>query len=580
MPDSERKTERLANHALELFTAGTVTLTDFFTVTLYHVLCDRSLADRLSAELADIMAGYPASLPTWQDLERLPFLHATVKEGLRLSYGLTHPLPRISPDSDLHFNQWTIPAGIPVGMSAYSLHRDATTYPDPLEFQPDRWLAAGPASTKMHRNWVPFSRGSRNCLGMKLHNPAYSLAYAEMYWALAVLFRPGAPRLELFETDASDVTMVLDFVLPSPKLEILRRSFRPSWPFSPVTSHESHDSSATRLLYKAVGMSAKGKMIEIHEKLKAKSMEVFRQKQGPLVTEQTLNLIEETFTEIAPQKPSTEDLPQLPASKVTEKDLKAIFGLEFVDRPFFKLRQEDLIEVPPELEKRIRRWGRLLDQGFDTGSECRLLINEFLGNALELERDILEEESPEASYLPRMRLETLLSFPIIHQGTRKLLVGNADYTVNYTSDTMATSLVILPEAKHHSTRSCGRTQCLTYMAMVHEIRKAQGYVNTVVYGIVSDGSSFEFLRIDNDTKWSEWAPPTRWTESTKKRIYTVLRLVVRNALRTSPQVSAQPVLGLSPGQHPAAEPLNYHLRTPSLEDRYDFEDDFGMDTDQ
>ncbi|KAL4904587.1 hypothetical protein BDW74DRAFT_168216 [Aspergillus multicolor] len=211
MPDSERKTERLASHAMELFAAGTLTLTDFFTVTLYHLLRDRALADRLSAELADVMAGYPASLPTQQDLERLPFLHATVKEGLRLSYGIMHRLTRVSPDSDLHFKQWTIPAGTPVSMSAYSLHRDATTYPDPLKFQPDRWLGTGPAITNMHRNWVPFSRGSRNCLGM-------NLAYAEMYWGLAVLFRPGAPRLELFETDASDIDLVLDFFVPSPRL--------------------------------------------------------------------------------------------------------------------------------------------------------------------------------------------------------------------------------------------------------------------------------------------------------------------------------------------------------------------------
>jgi hypothetical protein len=41
---------------------------------------------------------------------------------------------------------------------------------------------------------------------------------AEMSLVLAVLFRPGAPNLVLFETDESDVRHVHDFVIPLPKL--------------------------------------------------------------------------------------------------------------------------------------------------------------------------------------------------------------------------------------------------------------------------------------------------------------------------------------------------------------------------
>ena len=45
-----------------------------------------------------------------------------------------------------------------------------------------------------------------------------SLAYAELNLALAVLFRPGGPNLELFETDESDILLVHDCLLPLPKL--------------------------------------------------------------------------------------------------------------------------------------------------------------------------------------------------------------------------------------------------------------------------------------------------------------------------------------------------------------------------
>lgn len=46
-----------------------------------------------------------------------------------------------------------------------------------------------------------------------------SLAYAELYLVLAVLFRPGGPQFELFETDESDVVQVHDFLLPLPRLD-------------------------------------------------------------------------------------------------------------------------------------------------------------------------------------------------------------------------------------------------------------------------------------------------------------------------------------------------------------------------
>jgi cytochrome P450 len=98
---------------------------------------------------------------------------------------------------------------VPVGMTAYLQHIDSDVYPDPFVYQPERWLNATP---QMHRNLVPFSRGSRNCIGMHL-------AQAEITLMLAALFRPGAPRFELFETDESDVVAAHDFIVPLPRLD-------------------------------------------------------------------------------------------------------------------------------------------------------------------------------------------------------------------------------------------------------------------------------------------------------------------------------------------------------------------------
>ncbi|KAL4873378.1 hypothetical protein BDV12DRAFT_192363 [Aspergillus spectabilis] len=210
LPESDADTERLAREAMTLFGAGTTTVARAIIIMCYYVLADPDMRKRLSEELKDVMADYPNNLPTWKELEQLPYLHAMIKEGLRLSYGVMRRLPRISPDVAIQYKQWSIPAGTLVGMAAYSLHTDPNVYPEPFKFKPERWL--GEYDPKMNRNWIPFTRGSRNCVGM-------NLAYAEMYWAMAVLFRPNAPNLRLFETDESDVAQSVDYLAPRPKLD-------------------------------------------------------------------------------------------------------------------------------------------------------------------------------------------------------------------------------------------------------------------------------------------------------------------------------------------------------------------------
>jgi cytochrome P450 len=92
-------------------------------------------------------------------------------EGLRLSPAIATRAARIS-DRDLFYGgQWRIPAGTPVGMTTLLMHTDEALYPDPMRFDPERWMVVDP-NTKLRvverRRWfAPFSRGTRVCLGMQ-----------------------------------------------------------------------------------------------------------------------------------------------------------------------------------------------------------------------------------------------------------------------------------------------------------------------------------------------------------------------------------------------------------------------------
>ena len=54
-----------------------------------------------------------------------------------------------------------------VSMQCYTTQRDPIAFPDPDVFLPDRWLYAEP-TTSMKALFMPFSKGTRACIGKSL----------------------------------------------------------------------------------------------------------------------------------------------------------------------------------------------------------------------------------------------------------------------------------------------------------------------------------------------------------------------------------------------------------------------------
>ncbi|KAI1496062.1 cytochrome P450, partial [Biscogniauxia marginata] len=206
LPDSEKDSARLKREAFALLAAGTITTAGNIGLITYFLLANPDKEKRLRQELRDVTKEFPMKVPRWAELEKVAYLTACIKEGLRLTRFFRRS-PRISPDHELQYKQWTIPKNTPVGMSVCHLHMDPEVFPEPYKFIPERWL--GDYDPRMNRNLVPFVRGSRNCLGL-------NLAYAEMYVFLGVLFRPGAHKMSL-ECDESDIVLIHDSDVGIPK---------------------------------------------------------------------------------------------------------------------------------------------------------------------------------------------------------------------------------------------------------------------------------------------------------------------------------------------------------------------------
>ena len=143
---------------------------------------------RLFEELKTVMPS-DDTVPQLQQLERLPYLTAVIHETLRLGHPLSHRLLRSYPDRVLRYGGMEIPPGTSVGMTAVLIHTNPDIFPRPEEFLPERWL--GDDKQKLKHYLVPFSRGTRGCIGI-------NLAYAELYLSVALIYRRY--KLELQDT--------------------------------------------------------------------------------------------------------------------------------------------------------------------------------------------------------------------------------------------------------------------------------------------------------------------------------------------------------------------------------------------
>ncbi|CEL06957.1 hypothetical protein ASPCAL10124 [Aspergillus calidoustus] len=201
-----------------------------------------------------------------------------------------------------------------------------------------------------------------------------------------------------------------------------------------------------------------------------------------------------------------DNLPRLPASEITYQDLKDIFNLhEDLERDLVEIPDAGRFHVPESLEREMTKELGALAHG---------------------SKNNLRPCSP--IFTP----ETYLTVEVSHKRMRKNVTADADCSVLYTKHETAPCLVLL-EAPSLDSLSMRLVECLTYMAMVQAMGKRQGGQNTAIFGLVSDGRDIVFLEIGNDTKWCQWRPHRAWGPKTKDKIYTVLRLIIRDTMMGS-----------------------------------------------
>lgn len=153
--------EQLRDEAMTLFLAGHETTANALAWT-WHLLArhpevERRLHDELDAALG-------GRVPSAEDLVRLPYTRAVLSESIRLYPPAWMIGRRAMVDHAL--GGYRLPARTIVLMSPWVTQRDARWWPDPLRFDPDRWLpGAGGAAERPKFAYFPFGAGTRVCIG-------------------------------------------------------------------------------------------------------------------------------------------------------------------------------------------------------------------------------------------------------------------------------------------------------------------------------------------------------------------------------------------------------------------------------
>lgn len=118
-PDGYRvpSTWALKDEAYSVLVAAADTTGNAMTVAGFNILHNQDIYQKLVDELEAQFPDRYAELP-FTELEKLPYLTAVIKEGLRLSFGVVGRLPRVVPQPGATLEGFYLSPGTIVGMSS------------------------------------------------------------------------------------------------------------------------------------------------------------------------------------------------------------------------------------------------------------------------------------------------------------------------------------------------------------------------------------------------------------------------------------------------------------------------------
>ncbi|KAL8696780.1 MAG: hypothetical protein Q9201_007478 [Fulgogasparrea decipioides] len=156
-----------------LIAAGSDAVRLTIAATIFYWLKNPVIFEKAVKEIRSCVSS--AEQITDSTLSSLRYLRACVDETLRLCPPKASSLPREVMEGGITIDGIHVPEGMTVGTSIYALHHDLNIYPNPFEYNPDRWLLQ-PQARRIQAAFCPFLKGPRMCPGQMVAYFAIQLA--------------------------------------------------------------------------------------------------------------------------------------------------------------------------------------------------------------------------------------------------------------------------------------------------------------------------------------------------------------------------------------------------------------------
>jgi len=125
----------------------------------------------------------------------------------------------------------------------------------------------------------------------------------------------------------------------------------------------------------------------------------------------------------------------------------------------------------------------------------------------------------------------------------RMITGLADYVMGYGctlgigENVNLESMFIVIEAKKGTTFAKGRAQVAACLAGMQQQRQRSNKIVFYVYGVVTDGLTFEFLRLDHDLCLQISRPYQTSYASERKEVYRYIDAILDAVISCSPHTT-------------------------------------------
>ncbi|KAG8520905.1 Sterol 26-hydroxylase, mitochondrial, partial [Galemys pyrenaicus] len=174
----------------ELLLAGVDTTSNTLTWALYHLSKHPEIQAALYKEVVSVVPAGKA--PQYKDFARMPLLKAVIKETLRL-YPVVPINSRVITEKEIEVGGFIFPKNTQFVLCHFAVSRDASVFPEPDSFQPQRWLRKSQSDAlKVQHPFgsVPFGYGVRACMGRRIAELEMHLLLARLIQQYEVVLAP------------------------------------------------------------------------------------------------------------------------------------------------------------------------------------------------------------------------------------------------------------------------------------------------------------------------------------------------------------------------------------------------------